>query len=212
MKNKELTKRKLIDAVGEILQTEGFNFLGVNNIARKAGVSKKLIYRYFQTVDNLIEAYVIEKDYWMTFSDQMSILVSQFNGKPSKPLVTNILKDQFKFFFEQREMQSLILWELSMESKMMHSIHNAREAMGQKAFELTDIHFKNSKVNFRAIAALLVGGIYYSILHMRHNGGMICDLDMNSEKDREEMVKTIEQIMDWAYQIAETNNNYDVLS
>jgi AcrR family transcriptional regulator len=204
MKKKELTKRKLINAVGVILESEGFTHLGVNNIARKAGVSKKLIYRYFQTVDNLIEAYVIEKDYWMTFSDQMSVLVSGFAGKPSQPLVTGILKDQFKFFFEQREMQSLILWELSMKSKMMHSIHNAREAMGQKAFELTDAHFKNSKVNFRALAALLVGGIYYSILHMRHNGGMICDMDMNSAKDRDEIIKTIEQIVDWAYEMAET--------
>jgi AcrR family transcriptional regulator len=98
MKNKDLTKRKLINAVGEILQTEGFNHLGVNNIARKAECSKKLIYRYFGGVDQLIEAYVVERDYWMTFFDQMDNTTAEFESKRAKPLVTNILKDQFNFF------------------------------------------------------------------------------------------------------------------
>ena len=63
IKDKELTKRKLINAVGEIIRTEGYTGLGVNKIARQAQVNKKLIYRYFMTVDRLIEEYVLEKDY-----------------------------------------------------------------------------------------------------------------------------------------------------
>lgn len=35
MKDKELTKRKLIRAMGEILKDEGFNGLGVNKIAKQ---------------------------------------------------------------------------------------------------------------------------------------------------------------------------------
>ena len=48
-KNKELTKRKLFAAVGEILKSEGYNGLGVNRVAKQAGVNKKLIYRYFES-------------------------------------------------------------------------------------------------------------------------------------------------------------------
>lgn len=203
MKNKELTKRKLINAVGEILETEGFNHLGVNNIARKAQVSKKLIYRYFGSVDYLIEAYVVEKDFWMTFSDQMNKMIAEFENKPSKPLVTDILQNHFKFFNDCPEMQSLILWELADESKLMRSIHNAREVMGQKIFAVTDKHFDYTKVNFRAVAALLVGGIYYAILHKRFNGGMICDVDLSSEKGRDEILATIKDIVGWAYRAAE---------
>ncbi|MBW4888939.1 TetR/AcrR family transcriptional regulator [Mucilaginibacter sp. HMF5004] len=207
IKDKELTKRKLIEAVGAILQTQGFGHLGVNNIARKAGVNKKLIYRYFGGVDQLVEAYVVERDYWMTFSDQMNNLIADFSGKSTKPLVTGILKEQFSFFDQHKEMQSLILWELSTESKLMRSIHNAREAMGQKAFELTDKHFENTKVNFRAVSALLVGGIYYAILHKRFNGGKICDIDVGTEKGKEEILSTINNIIDWAYQMAEAEND-----
>jgi AcrR family transcriptional regulator len=47
IKNKELTKRKLIDAVGEVFPKEGHTGLGVNKVAKQAGVTKKLIYDYF---------------------------------------------------------------------------------------------------------------------------------------------------------------------
>lgn len=48
--NKENTKRKLIYAVGEIFKTEGPSGLGVNKVARIAGVNKKLFYRYFTSL------------------------------------------------------------------------------------------------------------------------------------------------------------------
>ena len=55
IRNKEFTKRKLIDAVGEIFRTEGHTGLGVNKVAKRAGVTKKLIYDYFERdFDNLV--------------------------------------------------------------------------------------------------------------------------------------------------------------
>jgi AcrR family transcriptional regulator len=39
-RDKEATKRKLIDAVGQIIKTRGYTGLGVNKVAKEAGVSK----------------------------------------------------------------------------------------------------------------------------------------------------------------------------
>jgi len=71
--------------------------------------------------------------------------------------------------------------------------------MGQKFLEMTDSHFKESKVNFRPIAALLVGGIYYTILHTIFNGSSFTDMDINSEEGRQSILVAIEQIVHWAY-------------
>jgi AcrR family transcriptional regulator len=203
MKNKEETKRRLIEAVGEILKTEGHRSLGVNNIARKAEVNKKLIYRYFQNVNGVIEAYVVERDYWMVFFNKMNETLSLENPSSTKELITSILQNQFKFFLTEQEMQRLILWEISEDSPLMRSIHNARESMGQGLLQLSDEHFNDSKVNFRAIAALLVGGIYYTILHTRFNGGIICDVNINSQEGKSEMINAIKQIVGWAFEKAE---------
>ncbi|MDT3402330.1 TetR/AcrR family transcriptional regulator [Mucilaginibacter terrae] len=201
MRNKEQTKRKLIDTVRLIFQKEGYAGLGLNKIARIAGVDKKLIYRYFGNLDGLIEAYVMDTDYWMRFADGVRELSVPAEVQDLKKLLGAILKNQFLYFYEDQEMQQLILWELSAKSDLMRSIHHTREEMGKSLLELTDPHFKNKAVNFRAIAALLVGGIYYTILHTRHNGGMFSDVDLSTPEGRQEIIKAIDQVLDLTFSI-----------
>jgi hypothetical protein len=200
VKNKELTKKKLVWAVGEIIKVEGFASLkSASKVARLAGVDRKLIGRYFGGLSHLIEAYVVENDYWLLFTEKINDLIKSNNYPGSKELITSILQNQFTYFSSDKDMQRLILWELTANSPLMKSIHNVRESMGQKLLETTDEHFNGSKVNFRAIGALLVGGIYYTILHTIHNGGKFSDLDVSSNEGQEQILNAIEQIIGWAY-------------
>ncbi|WP_184547326.1 TetR/AcrR family transcriptional regulator [Mucilaginibacter sp. FT3.2] len=206
MKNKELTKKKLIIAVGEIIKTEGFDSLkSASKIARKAEVDRKLINRYFGGLNQLIEAYIVENDYWLLFTEKINGLLKSNNYPGIKELITSILQNQFTYFSSDKDMQRLILWELTTSNPLMKSIHNARESMGQKILEITDDHFNGSKVNFRAISALLVGGIYYTILHTIYNGGTFSDLNITSNQGQEHMLTAIEQIVGWAYEEAENS-------
>ena len=204
MKDREQTKQKLIKAVGDVIQFEGFSNLRISRIARRADVDRKLIYRYFGSLDALIEAYIVENDYWMVFAERMKELVARNDqNMDTASVIVGILQNQFTFFQQEKSMQNLILWELSTNSPLMRSIHNARESLGQKFLEMTDAHFNGSQVNFRAISALIVGGIYYTILHTSFNGGKFSDLDINSAQGQEGMLKAIEQIITWAFKEAE---------
>ena len=62
-KDREVTKQRLLGAVGEVLVERGYAGIGVNAIAKKAGVDKVLIYRYFNDLDGLLEAFVLRKDF-----------------------------------------------------------------------------------------------------------------------------------------------------
>lgn len=197
-KNKELTKRKLIQAVGEVMKTEGYRGLGVNKIARVAGVHKKLIYRYFISFDRLIEAYVTETDYWITFADVIATFQEGIDDHNIRSFVGNILINQFNYFSENFEMQQFILWELSTKSDLMRSIHRVRELKGQEMLKIVDQHLKDPPVNFRAVAALLVGGIYYITLHTKHNGGMFSDVDVHTDAGRADLKEAIQFIVDHA--------------
>lgn len=203
MRNKELTKKKLIEAVGEIFREEGYEGIGVNKIAKRAGVDKKLIYRYFNNVDQLLEAYIVEKDYWKIFSAKINEVVAAETSGNIPELFIDIFQDRWKFFSTEPEMQNLMQWELSGESELMKSIYNVREMFAQNIFKLTDTDFENSEVNFRAISALLVGGIYYTILHTMHNGNIVCGIDVRSEEGNEAFLKAISQIVQWAFEAAQ---------
>lgn len=191
--------RKLINAVAFIFKNEGYAGLGVNKVARQAEVNKKLIYRYFGSFERLIEAYVVETDYWMRFADHMRELKIPENAPDMQRLLSQVLQNQFLYFQEDKEMQQLILWELSAKSDLMKSIHNTRETMGKQFLEMSDPYLEKKGVNFRAIAALLVGGIYYMTLHMRYNGGMFSDVNLASDRGRQDILNAIDQVVHMAF-------------
>lgn len=55
------TEQRLIDAVGQIIKEDGFDQIGINKIANRAGINKILIYRYFGGLDGLLVAYFKRK-------------------------------------------------------------------------------------------------------------------------------------------------------
>jgi AcrR family transcriptional regulator len=209
-KNKALTMRQLLDAVATIFRTDGYAGLGVNKVAKMAGVNKKLIYRYFGNFNGLIEAYVVETDYWMRFVDQLNELKVPENMEEMKRLLGYVLKNQFLYFYEDKEMQQLILWELAAKSDLMRSIHQTREFKGQQLLEMTDHHLDKSKVNFRAIAALLVGGIYYMILHTRNNGSVFSDIDLSKRDGRQDILTAIDAILEMTFKQSDNPSVQDI--
>ncbi len=50
-RDRQQSEEKLINAVGELIEEIGFENLGINQVAKKAGFSKNLIYRYFESLD-----------------------------------------------------------------------------------------------------------------------------------------------------------------
>lgn len=201
-KNKELTKKKLILSVGTIIRKNGYSGLGVNAIAKEAGVDKKLIYRYFGDVNKLIETYVIEKDYWLSLDHRAEEALEAITKKDDLALmVSSLLENQLEFFYTAEEMQKLILWQISERVDLLNSICKVREDFGEKVFEKADKYFKSSNVNFRAVSALLVGGIYFMVLHAKKNDSKACGIDINSTEGRKEIIKAIRQIVTWSFNL-----------
>ena len=198
-RNKERTKLKLINAVGEIIRTEGYTKLGVNNIAKKAEVSKKLIYRYFETADNLIETYVRDKDYWMSFNNEGKEFVEQHKYDNDKDFAFVTLENLFQHLISNPETQKILLWEISEKSDLMSEISSKREELGSQLFTVIDPSFENTDVDIRAVCALLLGGIYYLTLHASATGGTICEIDINTDEGKNRISKSLKEILEWTF-------------
>jgi AcrR family transcriptional regulator len=111
-----LTKRKLIDAVGKMIQTLGFNSIRIRKVAREAGVDRKLIYRYFGNLNNFIEAYIVENDFWLLFAENFNQLLKSQEREGGQAVITKALQEQFYHFLQDKKMQTLILLELSLSN------------------------------------------------------------------------------------------------
>ncbi|WP_322786558.1 TetR/AcrR family transcriptional regulator [Advenella kashmirensis] len=64
MSRRENTERKLLNALEEQINATGMVGVGVNAVAKRAGVSKELIYRYFDGMPGLLLAWMQEQDFW----------------------------------------------------------------------------------------------------------------------------------------------------
>ncbi len=108
VRDKMITSRRLVSAVGSLLAREGFKGIGVNAVAREAGVDKKLIYRYFGGLSGLIAAFGKEGNFWpsalelaggdlkkfsdLSLEERLSVFSRSFiQGLRNRPMTLNIM-------------------------------------------------------------------------------------------------------------------------
>lgn len=203
LRNKERTKLKLLDAVGQIIRSEGYSGLKLVKIEGVAGVNRKLIYDYFGTVNNLIETYVRTKDYWVMFAAEADRLVRERRGDFGKKDSQNQLLDYLDYFNANVDMQQFVLWQVSENSAVISEVCEEREKIGSKLFNLADYNFKDTDVDLRATVALLIGGIYFLILHAKKANSLFCEIDVNSPEGMARIKNVISRVIDDTYNQAE---------
>ena len=206
MRDADATKKKFLDAIGRILTEQGFSAIRTNNIARLLGKDKNLIRYHFGSLNGLLKSYIKDKDYWKPFFERFRFS-DQPDAKEIETLFVALMKENFRVFAENEEMQKIIHWQISEASPLMRSISDEREAEGDKLLKMATPYFRESGVNFKAIIALLLGGSYFMVLQHKAINGVICGIDLNSEKDRAEVMVAIEKIVEWSWQYAKANHN-----
>jgi AcrR family transcriptional regulator len=208
-RDKEETRRLLIAAVSDIIREFGYKGLGVNKVAIRAGVHKKNIYTIFGSYNNLLKTYIRSMDFWAPVFEKFHLSDSP-KADEVQDYIREIFQEQFKYFFSEKEMQAFIHWQISEPSPLLRQISEEREAQGAEIAARTSVHFQGTGISMRSVLALILGGIYYIVWHADKNRSVVCGLDINEEKQREELVETIGMVIDWTWEAAARNRNESV--
>ncbi|HOE41471.1 MAG TPA: TetR/AcrR family transcriptional regulator [Rhodoferax sp.] len=91
-RNRDLTSAKIIEAVGRVLARDGIDKIGINAIAREAGVDKVLIYRYFEGLPKLLTAWAASGEFWPSVQELVDISPPNLMELP--------LAERYVFFFD----------------------------------------------------------------------------------------------------------------
>ncbi|WP_293305349.1 TetR/AcrR family transcriptional regulator [Pedobacter sp. UBA5917] len=198
LRDKEKSKQKFLDAVEKILQTKGFSGLKVNDIARTAGLDKKLMYTYFGSRDQLIDEYIRSQDFWSNVKVEPTGPVIDDGGKALSKMM---LISQFDYVFKNKEFQKILLWGLLENRKSLKKLADDREENGAMLFEsITDPYFKENAKRYRAIIALLISGIYYLDIYATTNDCTFCGLDLKTTEGRSEIEEALRFLIDKTYE------------
>lgn len=166
-RDKEETKARILAAVGKLLAESGFKQLGVNAIAREAGVDKVLIYRYFDGLPSLLQCFGKEGGYWIS-SKELIGDESTVDAETLADWMTYLLLGFLDDLKERPITQEILRWELLEGNELTRELANVRDQVA-----LDSLKFLEQKGSFPpgkdipAISAVLVAGIVYLTLRTK---------------------------------------------
>ncbi len=189
MKNREQTEEKILEAVGSIIENQGFEKVGINAIATEAGVSKMLIYRYFGGVEELIAQYLIQKDYWA--NTDAAIINPEAVGDSIK----SMFRRQVEQLRNDITLRRLYRWELFTDNQNIRQLRNRREENGCRLIKMVSALTGCPDVQVAALASILSASISYLALLedqcQSYNG--IC---LQTDEGWNQLMQGIEMIID----------------
>ena len=166
-RNKEQTKQKLLNAVAQIILDKGFQGIGINSVAKTAGVDKVLIYRYFGGLNGLLKTYILEED----FASQLDMLLKSDyvigDKEDLKSTLKELLIGRLRYLQENEDLQEILLWELHEQNEVTKEAVRIREEQSVKLFDGLLENVDVSRVDIQAVINLMTAGIYYLVLRSR---------------------------------------------
>ena len=161
------TEERILAAVGEVLARDGFGAIGVNAIAREAGVDKVLIYRYFGGLPELLRTWGASGRFWPT--------VAELLGDDPQAVRALPLPERYALFFDRfidalraRPLTLEILAAEVIERNELTAILEAeREQWGAQAEALFGGDDFRRLPHLRGLTLMLVAGVQYLLVRAR---------------------------------------------
>ena len=199
-RDKETTKRRLVAATIELIRDSGFDHLGINAIAERAGLSKVLIYRYFEDLDGLLRAAAAELDPLQSEEAARlrdSVEIGQSPGEIMEAIVLQ-LHDSLA---RDKLTKQLMVAELSRNNEITGAMSVAREEVGLRLTDefatiLRDRDLPEG-VDVYALFAIVSAAVSYLTLRsdsVKHYNGV----DIQSRDGWERIGATMRMLIDAA--------------
>ncbi|MCE8465576.1 TetR/AcrR family transcriptional regulator [Bacteroides nordii] len=189
IKNRQTTEMNLIKAVDELIEENGFEGLGINAVAAKAGVSKMLIYRYFNSLDGLIAAYIQQHDYWINFDEQLP------DEEHIGEFIKEIFKRQIAMLRQSYTLRRLYRWKLTSNNTFIKELREKREAKGVWLVDAVSKLSKHPQKETAAMASILTAAISYLSL-LEENCPVFNGINIQTEDGWKELEEGINILID----------------
>jgi len=142
-----------------LLRTKGFQQVKVNEVAAEAGLSKILIYRYFRDLDGLIDAYIRQKDFWISYQ------LKKDTPENIQEQIKQMYRDQINSMRQDQAFRELHLKELADRKPLSEEVEKIREKNGINLIEKVSQATGRPKEEVASLASILGGALTYLTLY-----------------------------------------------
>jgi AcrR family transcriptional regulator len=172
----------LVDAVGEELEAGGIAALGVSAIAKRAGVDKALIYKYFGSFEALLERYAEQADLWWSAEEIVRDLRSSPHNIEKKDIFALLLVRLCNALRQRPATLAILAGEVNQDNVLSDYLSVVRERETKRLFGLL-ARFMEAPPSRRDIIGLttLMNAITYVALLSRRPGKTVYGAPLGTE-------------------------------
>ncbi|ULR89746.1 TetR/AcrR family transcriptional regulator [Comamonas sp. B21-038] len=157
------TQKAILNALEEQIRETGMAGVGVNAIAKRAGVSKELIYRYFNGMPGLMMAWMSEQDYWTSHSKHL--VEAEFSTRTPADLILSMLREQIEALGANETLREIRRWELMERNEVTAQLADRRERAARGFISRVD-GLANG-VDVPAHVSIMLAGVLYLMLRSK---------------------------------------------
>ena len=173
------------NAAAEENKRHGFSNVFVTNIMTRAKIEPSVFYNRYNNLDEFYDEFVRDYDYWLH-----EIVNGEKNLKLDKESYSSILKGLLGSLLQNPIMTELLRWEISTGNDTTRRTAMLREFSTLPLVRNSEERFQEKGLDLPAISALLIGGIYYLVLHK--DRAPFSDIDLNTKEGVDRIRKALE--------------------
>jgi len=183
------TQERIIKAVGTLLARDGFMALGVNSVAKEAGIDKVLIYRYFGGMPELLRAFGKSEAFWPSVSEMTGNDMESLLFMPLAESVPAVFSNFIRALRRRPVTIEIMAWELVEQNELTEVLREVREEMSIRLFDVFAAKLNDVDADIRALITLLSAAVSYLLLR-RRDTKIYNTMDIRSDAGWERIEKT----------------------
>lgn len=160
------TEEKIIDAVEQILARNGFAALGINEIARQAGVDKVLIYRYFGGLPELLRAFGERGNFWPSIEELLPDLAT-LRERPLPELLSAFLLRFINALRKRPLTIEILAMEIDAPNALSQVLDEVREEWGRHVTQVLGGDTHPDVLELNVSINLIVAGALHLMVRAR---------------------------------------------
>ena len=157
-----------LGAVGDVLARDGFTAIGVNAIAKQAGVDKVLIYRYFGGLPELLQTWGASGRFWPDVAELIGPDPAAFHALPAAERYARFIEHFIDGLRARPLTLEILAAEVAQRNELITILETERETWALRASELLagDKLFAR-RPELQGLTILLIAGVQYLLVRSR---------------------------------------------
>ncbi len=205
---RERTEQRILQALEDQITEEGMRSVGINAIAKRAGVSKELIYRYFDGLGGLMLEWMETQDFW---TGKSSLLMNRKIPTPAvepgaapsgaaprgfgtQDIVLTMLRAQADALFDNQALREIRRWELIERNEVSARLSERREKLARGFIDRLSTANATSDADIPAMVSVLLAGVLYLVLRAKTESHFL-GVPINAEEGWARIYQALEQLV-----------------